>query len=45
MVWNGDLDQAEKTSVTASVIDTPKPAVDPAASAPTTSIGSNKATN
>jgi hypothetical protein len=45
VVWNGDLDQAEKTSVTASVTPAPKPAVDPNASAPTTSIGSNKATN
>lgn len=45
VVWTGDLDQAEKTSVTASATPLPTPAVDPAASAPTTSIGSNKATN
>jgi len=44
VVWNGDIDQAEKTSVTASVTPATKPAVD-ASSAPTTSIGSNKATN
>jgi dienelactone hydrolase len=44
VVWNGDIDQAEKASMTASTTPEPKPAVD-ASSAPTTSIGSNKATN
>jgi dienelactone hydrolase len=45
VVWNGDIDQAEKASMTASVTPAPQPALDPNASAPTTSIGSNKATN
>lgn len=45
VVWTGDLDAAEKAAVTASVTPEPKPAVDALNSAPTTSIGSNKATN
>ncbi|SFC19331.1 dienelactone hydrolase family protein [Massilia yuzhufengensis] len=43
VVWNGDIDQAEEAAVTASV--TPAPKLDAASSAPSTSIGSNKATN
>lgn len=45
VVWNGDLDQAAEAAVTASNTPAPKPALDPAASAPSSSIGSNKATN
>ncbi|NNG22248.1 prolyl oligopeptidase family serine peptidase [Massilia sp. ML15P13] len=43
VVWNGDLDQAAEAAVTASA--TPAPKLDAATSAPSTSIGSNKATN
>jgi dienelactone hydrolase len=42
VVWNGDLDQAEKASRTASTAPEPKPAADVAASETTTSIGSTK---
>ena len=45
VVWNGDLDQAAEAAVTASNTPAPTPAADVTASAPTTSIGSNKATN
>jgi len=45
VVWNGDIDAAEKASRTASNVPAPKPAADAAASETTTSIGSNKATN
>ena len=43
VVWTGDLDQAAEAAVTASRM--PEPKVDAANSVPTTSIGSNKATN
>ncbi|MGH8853351.1 MAG: dienelactone hydrolase family protein [Telluria sp.] len=43
VVWNGDLDQAGEAAVTAAL--TPAPQLDASASAPTTSIGSNKAAN
>jgi dienelactone hydrolase len=45
VVWNGSIDQAEEATMTASITPAPKPAPDATASAPTTSIGSNKATN
>ena len=43
VVWTGDLDQAAEAAVTASRM--PEPKADAANSVPTTSIGSNKATN
>jgi dienelactone hydrolase len=43
VVWNGDIDRTEEAMLTASA--TRMPATDGAASASTTSIGSNKATN
>ena len=43
VVWTGDLDQAAEAAVTASRM--PEPKVDASNSVPTTSIGSNKATN
>jgi len=44
VVWTGDIDAAEKASMTAAVTAPPAGAAD-AGAAPSTSVGSNKATN